>query len=248
MPCHVSPSVYVPCSLFRVVHGAWGMGHGAWDMGHGAWDMGVMVHGALGAGHGVWGMGNVGWCMGNVGWCMGAWGITGAACAIGEQPIKGLINPAAMARMAIGEALTNLVWAKVGPCDVVAWHLASCAPWCMGQPWRSWPLGRPSPTLCGPSPRNHASTAAMAQMAVGRSLSNLVWAKVGWCGMGCCDSQLIPAGSRIQMYAVKMGAAGATMTRITVEIVSSSGNNYCRSHEHVSSLLEATSCIPIPAF
>ncbi|CAI5512570.1 unnamed protein product [Closterium sp. Naga37s-1] len=40
-------------------------------------------------------------------------GITGAACAIGEQPIKGLINPAAMARMAIGEALTNLVWAKV---------------------------------------------------------------------------------------------------------------------------------------
>jgi len=40
-------------------------------------------------------------------------GTTGAATAIGEQPIKGLIDPAAMARMSVGEALTNLVWAKV---------------------------------------------------------------------------------------------------------------------------------------
>lgn len=39
--------------------------------------------------------------------------LTGAACAIGEQPIKGLLNPKAMARLAVGEALTNLVWAKV---------------------------------------------------------------------------------------------------------------------------------------
>ena len=38
---------------------------------------------------------------------------TGAATAIGEQPLKGLVNPAAMARMAVGEALTNLVWAEV---------------------------------------------------------------------------------------------------------------------------------------
>ncbi|KAJ9160153.1 hypothetical protein P3X46_025583 [Hevea brasiliensis] len=38
---------------------------------------------------------------------------TGGACAIGEQPIKGLVNPKAMARLAVGEALTNLVWAKV---------------------------------------------------------------------------------------------------------------------------------------
>jgi len=40
-------------------------------------------------------------------------GVTGAATAIGEQPIKGLIDPAAMARLAVGEALTNLVWARV---------------------------------------------------------------------------------------------------------------------------------------
>jgi phosphoribosylformylglycinamidine synthase len=40
-------------------------------------------------------------------------GVTGAAMAIGEQPIKGLLDPAAMARMAVGEALTNLLWAEV---------------------------------------------------------------------------------------------------------------------------------------
>ena len=40
-------------------------------------------------------------------------GITGAAIAIGEQPIKGLISPQAMARMSVGEALTNIVWAKM---------------------------------------------------------------------------------------------------------------------------------------
>lgn len=38
-------------------------------------------------------------------------GYTGSATAIGEQPIKGLIDPAAMARLALGEALTNLVGA-----------------------------------------------------------------------------------------------------------------------------------------
>jgi len=40
-------------------------------------------------------------------------GVTGAATAIGEQPIKGLLDPAAMARLSVGEALTNLVWARV---------------------------------------------------------------------------------------------------------------------------------------
>jgi phosphoribosylformylglycinamidine synthase len=40
-------------------------------------------------------------------------GLTGSAMSIGEQPIKGLINPAAMARLSVGEALTNIVWAKI---------------------------------------------------------------------------------------------------------------------------------------
>lgn len=38
---------------------------------------------------------------------------SGAAISIGEKPIVGLINPAAMARMSVAEALTNIVWAKV---------------------------------------------------------------------------------------------------------------------------------------
>lgn len=46
-------------------------------------------------------------------------GTTGAATAIGEQPIKGLLDPAAMARMAVGEALTNLVWAPVSALEDV---------------------------------------------------------------------------------------------------------------------------------
>jgi len=40
-------------------------------------------------------------------------GLTGAAISIGEQPVKGLISPAAMARMSVAEAITNIVWAKV---------------------------------------------------------------------------------------------------------------------------------------
>ncbi len=40
-------------------------------------------------------------------------GLTGGATAIGEQPIKMLVDPAAGARMAVGEAWTNLVWAKI---------------------------------------------------------------------------------------------------------------------------------------
>ena len=40
-------------------------------------------------------------------------GITGTAVACGEQPIKGLVNSAAMARMSVAEAMTNIVWAKI---------------------------------------------------------------------------------------------------------------------------------------
>ena len=40
-------------------------------------------------------------------------GLTGTATSIGEQPIKMLVDPKAGARMAVGEALTNIVWAKI---------------------------------------------------------------------------------------------------------------------------------------
>ncbi len=40
-------------------------------------------------------------------------GFTGAAISIGEQPIKTMVDPGAGARMAVGEALTNMVWALI---------------------------------------------------------------------------------------------------------------------------------------
>ncbi len=40
-------------------------------------------------------------------------GLTGAAISIGEQPVKVMVDPAAGARMAVGEALTNMVWALI---------------------------------------------------------------------------------------------------------------------------------------
>lgn len=40
-------------------------------------------------------------------------GITGAAVAIGEQPIKSLVDVRAGVRMAVAEALTNIVWARI---------------------------------------------------------------------------------------------------------------------------------------
>jgi phosphoribosylformylglycinamidine synthase len=45
--------------------------------------------------------------------CQSHFVTTGCAIAIGEQPIKGMVNMAAMARMSVAESLTNLVWAKI---------------------------------------------------------------------------------------------------------------------------------------
>ena len=46
-------------------------------------------------------------------------GKTGIATSIGEQSIKMLIDPAAGARMAVGESMTNLVWAKINDMEQV---------------------------------------------------------------------------------------------------------------------------------
>ena len=46
-------------------------------------------------------------------------GLTGIATAIGEQPIKMLVDPARGARMAVTEALTNLVWARINDLEQV---------------------------------------------------------------------------------------------------------------------------------
>jgi phosphoribosylformylglycinamidine synthase len=46
-------------------------------------------------------------------------GLTGAATSIGEQPIKMLVDPKAGARMAVGEALTNIMWAKISDLEEI---------------------------------------------------------------------------------------------------------------------------------
>jgi phosphoribosylformylglycinamidine synthase len=46
-------------------------------------------------------------------------GTTGIASSIGEQSMKMLVDPAAGARMAVGESLTNLVWAYIDSLDQV---------------------------------------------------------------------------------------------------------------------------------
>ena len=43
----------------------------------------------------------------------GYFGLTGAATAVGEQPVNMLIDPAAGARMAVGEMVTNMVSARI---------------------------------------------------------------------------------------------------------------------------------------
>jgi len=57
---------------------------------------------------------------------------TGSAMAIGDQPIKGIVNRPASGRMTIAEALTNLVWAKIESFDSINF---SCT-------WQ-WPCGQP---------------------------------------------------------------------------------------------------------
>lgn len=44
--------------------------------------------------------------------------IVGSAISVGEQPIKGLVNPSTGARMSVGEALTNLMMAKISDLKV----------------------------------------------------------------------------------------------------------------------------------
>lgn len=46
-------------------------------------------------------------------------GLTGIATAIGEQPVKMLVDPMRGARMAVAEALTNLVWARINDLEQV---------------------------------------------------------------------------------------------------------------------------------
>lgn len=59
-------------------------------------------------------------------------GLTGAAHSLGEQPMIGLLNPAAMARMTVAEALLNMVGAKITKLEDVKgsanWMMAAKLP------------------------------------------------------------------------------------------------------------------------
>ncbi|PKL72554.1 phosphoribosylformylglycinamidine synthase [Candidatus Kuenenbacteria bacterium HGW-Kuenenbacteria-1] len=75
---------------------------------------------------------------------------TGAAISIGEQPIKILVNPEAGARMSVGEALTNIVWAKISKLENIK---------CSGN-WM-WPAKLP-----GEASRIYQSASAMRDLMI----------------------------------------------------------------------------------
>jgi phosphoribosylformylglycinamidine synthase len=82
-------------------------------------------------------------------------GLTGAAISIGEQPLKGLIDPAAMGRMSVGEAITNIVWAKVSGLEDIK---------CSGN-WM-W-----APKLPGEGADLYAAAVAMRDIMVGLGIA-----------------------------------------------------------------------------
>lgn len=53
--------------------------------------------------------------------------LIGAATALGEQPVKSLLDPKVAARLAVSEALTNLVFALVTDLRVSPPWLLSCS-------------------------------------------------------------------------------------------------------------------------
>ncbi|MEN9558241.1 MAG: hypothetical protein RL141_610 [Candidatus Parcubacteria bacterium] len=67
----------------------------------------------------------------------GAFGTHGTAQALGEQPLKMLVNPAAGARMTVGEMLTNLAAAK----GIKIGHVRCRANW-------MWPVKAPGEGAC----------------------------------------------------------------------------------------------------
>jgi|WetSurMetagenome_2_1015567.scaffolds.fasta_scaffold00042_73 phosphoribosylformylglycinamidine synthase len=77
-------------------------------------------------------------------------GVSGAAIAIGEQPIKSLINPVSMARLSVGEALTNMIWAKISSIEDIR---------CSGN-WM-W-----APKLEGEGPGMYDAAIAMSRMMI----------------------------------------------------------------------------------
>ncbi len=74
-------------------------------------------------------------------------GLTGGATAIGEQAIKMMVNPAAGARMAVGEALTNLMWA--GGLDLEQIKCSANWMWAPKLPGEGAALNDATRAMCG---------------------------------------------------------------------------------------------------
>ena len=81
--------------------------------------------------------------------------LVGAATALGEQPVKSLLDPKVAARLAVAEALTNLVFALVTDLQVSPLRLLA---------WNSRPVGHNHvhhPLTCWPPASRHCTLSLM---------------------------------------------------------------------------------------
>ncbi|CAM9462984.1 unnamed protein product [Ascophyllum nodosum] len=78
---------------------------------------------------------------------------TGIATACGEQPIKGLLDPAAMARLTVAESLTNIMWAKLTSMEDIKasgnWMYAAKLPGECAKMWKACVALRQALLDCG---------------------------------------------------------------------------------------------------
>lgn len=81
---------------------------------------------------------------------------TGVAVACGEQPIKGLIDTKAMARMTVAETITNIMWARLTHITDIKvagnWMWAAKLPGTCTPRCTSWSLDSSALTACLPLP------------------------------------------------------------------------------------------------
>eukprot|EP00903_Cladosiphon_okamuranus_P019183 g17645.t1 len=78
---------------------------------------------------------------------------TGIATSCGEQPIKGLLDPAAMARLTVAESLTNIMWAKLTSLEDIKasgnWMWAAKLPGECAKMWKACVALRQALLDCG---------------------------------------------------------------------------------------------------
>ncbi|CAM9146490.1 unnamed protein product [Scytosiphon promiscuus] len=78
---------------------------------------------------------------------------TGIATSCGEQPMKGLLDPAAMARLTVAESLTNIMWAKLTSLEDIKasgnWMWAAKLPGECAKMWKACVALRQALLDCG---------------------------------------------------------------------------------------------------